>query len=86
MPENNNTGNDRALLARLDERTLNIQSQNEELRLKLIKLEEKLEKSYVSKEEFNPFQRVIYSAVGLIFSIFFAVIASQVFHATPLGH
>jgi hypothetical protein len=80
MPENN----DKALLVRLDERSAYMTNQMVDLKNKIEILEAKFEKNFVSKEEFVPVQRVIYAAVGLIISIFFAVISTQVFHTGPI--
>lgn len=82
MPENTN---DKALLVRLDERSAYMTNQMADLKRKIDLLEEKFEKNFVSKEEFVPVQRVIYAAVGLIISIFFAVISTQLFHTTVPG-
>lgn len=70
------------LLVRLDERTLDIQRQNEDLKRKLSGLEDKIERNYVSKEQFIPVQRAVYAAIGLILSGFFAVLGSTLFHTS----
>lgn len=60
----------RELLARLDERTSNLDTDIK----KLSELLEKFEKSYVKKEEFLPIQRTIYAIFGIIGTIVAAII------------
>lgn len=53
----------KSLLARLDERSVNVERSIEEIK-------EKLETGYVGREEFKPIRLVVYGLVGVILVAF----------------
>ena len=57
--EKNNLTETKVLLARIDERTKNLEKELKEI-------SEKLDKDYVSRDEFAPIKKIVYGMVGVI--------------------
>jgi len=57
--EKNNFTETKVLLARIDERTKNLEKELKEI-------SEKLDKDYVSRDEFAPIKKIVYGMVGVI--------------------
>jgi hypothetical protein len=64
---------DESLLARLDERTIGLQTSLAQIQSDFTQLTEKLDKQYVTNKEFWPVKALVYGAAG---SVLTAIIGS----------